>query len=253
MRSSTEETRRGMTSNVRTPPSFFLGSLGGPAIDIALPIGLPMPDIDVVIELAHAEKCRRIAERQSDRDAVPKGPRRQTVILRVVLPFQQKRDLGAIVERPHRQGSRGRLRPDRPGNDLTAQRKRHRRDLGPGGISGAVGRSPSTRRARIIIPSELTRGTPKPHQDAGHNQKMKRNRSRTGREDDLRRRTHHARSSDDRREHIVMGSDYHKARARTNPTAIEIATRVSRGEFCFRPVRRYRDALASPARVRPEN
>src|SRR5438552_4298239 len=114
----------------------FLGGLGGSAIDIALPVCLPMPDIDVVIELAHAEKRGSIAERQSDRDSVAKGSRRQTVVLRVVLPFKQKRDLGAVVERPNGQGSRGRLRPDRPGNDLTAQRKRHRRDLSPGGILG---------------------------------------------------------------------------------------------------------------------
>src|SRR5215510_15768042 len=97
----------------------FFGSLGGTTIDIALPICLPMPDINIVIKLAHAKKCWSIAERESDRDSISKSPRRQTVVLRVILPFKQKRDLGTVVERPHRQCSRSRFRPDRPGNDLT--------------------------------------------------------------------------------------------------------------------------------------
>src|SRR5438105_6701157 len=101
-----------------------------------------MPDIDVVIELAHAKERWCIAERKSDRDSIAKGPRRQTVILGIVLPFKQKRNLGAVVERPYRQGSHGRLRPDRPGNDLTTQRKRHRRDLSPGGILGSCRQFP---------------------------------------------------------------------------------------------------------------
>src|SRR5207244_12321186 len=54
----------------------FLGGLGGSAIDIALPVCLPMSDIDVVIGLSHSEKRESVAERQSDRDSVAKGSRR---------------------------------------------------------------------------------------------------------------------------------------------------------------------------------
>src|SRR5205085_6867981 len=83
----------------------LLGGLRSPAVDIALPIGLPMPNVNVVIQLPHTEERRSIAERQSDRHAIAKGSRRQTVIFGVILPFKQKGDLSAVVERSHRQGS----------------------------------------------------------------------------------------------------------------------------------------------------
>src|SRR5688500_4817838 len=70
-------------NNFERPHSIasLLGGLRGPAVDIALTISLPMPDIDVVIKLSHTEERRSITERQSDRHAIAKGSRRQTVIL----------------------------------------------------------------------------------------------------------------------------------------------------------------------------
>lgn len=56
-------------------------------IDVTLPIRLPMPDVDVMIQLSHTEKSRSITEGKADRNPIPEGAWSQSIILRVVLPL----------------------------------------------------------------------------------------------------------------------------------------------------------------------
>ena len=117
---------------------FFLRSARGPTIDIALPVRLPMPNIDVVIQLPHAKERRGITEREPDRHPVAERPRSQPIVFGVVLPFQEKGNIGPIVDGSHRQGTNCRLRPDRPGNNLTAERDGDRCGRLPGRIIGCL-------------------------------------------------------------------------------------------------------------------
>src|SRR5512143_842026 len=84
------------------PFSLLIGTPCSPAIDIALPIGFPMPNVDVVIELSHAEERRRIAKGKADRHSIAKRSGREAIVLGIVLPFEQERDLRAVMECPHR-------------------------------------------------------------------------------------------------------------------------------------------------------
>src|SRR5512147_1780322 len=93
------------------PFSLFIGAPCGPTIDIALPISFPMPNVDVMIELSHAEERGRIAKGKADCHSIAKRSGREAIVLGIVLPFEQERDLRAVVECPHRQGTCGRLRP----------------------------------------------------------------------------------------------------------------------------------------------
>jgi hypothetical protein len=78
-------------------PLGFFGSLGAP-INVALPIRFPMPNIDIMIELTHAKKCRGIAKWESHRNPIPENSRGQGFIDSGILPFQQKRNVLSVMD-----------------------------------------------------------------------------------------------------------------------------------------------------------
>ena len=90
-----------------------------------------MPDIDVMVQLSHTKKRRSVTKRKSQSHAISKCARRQPIIFRIVLPFQQECDVGTIVHGAYRQRVGCRLRPDGAGNDLAAQWQGHRGDFLP--------------------------------------------------------------------------------------------------------------------------
>src|SRR5439155_16528098 len=69
------------------------------AVDIGLPVGLPMPDVQIVIQLPHAEECRGIPKREGDSRPVAEGPGGEAIILRRILPPQEEGQFLAVMER----------------------------------------------------------------------------------------------------------------------------------------------------------
>src|SRR6185436_4631660 len=82
-------------------------------VNVALPISFPMPDIDVMIQLSHAEEGWGIAQWKANRGPVPECSGGQAVVFRVVLPFQEKNDFLTVVNGADREGPGCRFRPDR--------------------------------------------------------------------------------------------------------------------------------------------
>src|SRR2546422_5303958 len=51
------------------------------AVDIGLPVGLPMPDVQIVIQLPHAEEGRGVPQREGEGHSVAEGAGGEAVVL----------------------------------------------------------------------------------------------------------------------------------------------------------------------------
>src|SRR5712692_4951775 len=125
--------RRGPTRNDLEAPYFAFSAFrlplrfaGFPPFDVSLPVGLPMPDVEVVVQLPHTEKRRRVAQWERHRRPVPEGAGRQPIVFRRILPLQQEHQFLPDMEGPDRQAFDGGIRKGRPCDDLSAEREEHR-------------------------------------------------------------------------------------------------------------------------------
>ena len=141
--------------------SAFLGP-GFPAIHVALPISFPMPDVDVVIQLAHTKKRRRIPQGKGQRRAVTKHSRSQPFVFGRILPFHQEGDVFAVVNRPHRDDLGAGFGPNRPCDDLTAQGNGNGRDGLPRRVIGLRGQRTVRKMGPDHDPLRTHRGDPEP-------------------------------------------------------------------------------------------
>src|SRR5437879_3755524 len=105
--------------------------LGLAAVDIGLPVGLPMPDVQIVVQLPHAEEGRGVPKREGNGHPVAEGAWGEAIILRRILPLQEEGQLLTVMEGADRQRFDGRIRQARPRDDLAAEGNDHRGRLVP--------------------------------------------------------------------------------------------------------------------------
>ncbi len=116
------------------PFAFAFGRADRPPVDVALPIGFPVPDVDVVIQLPMQKKAG--ASPSGSPMAAPS--RNVPGVSRSFLVLSCHSSKNAIsvpscTDRTVRARCR-RFRPHWSGDHLTAQRQRHRRNLVPGRV-----------------------------------------------------------------------------------------------------------------------